>query len=222
MIRIRHLTLATLAALAVAPTAFAQDSSDTTSTTTTTESASGKRFAVVGGYALSEPSNSPGSVAGGKSDFNGDGAPTLSASWYINDNVAVEAWGAEKFGHRMKLDGAKAGSVGAQPVAVSGQYHFRAADDTVRPFVGLGYYEMNISEERAEPSGALAGQRIGMSTPKGAMATAGVDFNITPTWFARTDLRYLHGSSDVELDGVKSGEVDLNPVVLGVGVGARF
>src|SRR5687768_11307711 len=98
MIRFRHLTLATLAALTLAPAAFAQDASDTTSTTTTTESASGKRFAVVGGYALSEPGNSPGTVAGGKSDFNGGGAPTLSASWYINDNVAVEAWGAEKFG----------------------------------------------------------------------------------------------------------------------------
>lgn len=223
MIRFRHLTLAMLATLTLAPAAFAQDANaDATSTTATTESASGKRFAVVGGYALSDPSNSPGTVADGKSDFNGDGAPTLSASWYVNDNIAVEAWGTEKFGHRMKLDGAKAGSVGAQPVAVSGQYHFRTADDTVRPFVGLGYYEMNISEEQAEPTGAVAGQRIGMSTPKGAMATVGADFNITPTWFARTDVRYLHGSSDVELDGVKAGEADLNPVVLGVGVGARF
>jgi len=219
MIRFRHLTLAALATLALAPTAFAQDA---TGSSATDETASGKRFAVVGGYALSEPSNSPGTVAGSKSDYNGDGAPTLSASWYINDNIAVEAWGADKLGHRMKLDGAKAGSVGAQPYAVSGQYHFRRGDDTVRPYVGLGYYEMNISEEKAEPTGALAGQRIGMSTPKGAMATAGVDFNINPTWFARTDVRYLHGSSDVELDGVKAGEVELNPVVVGVGLGARF
>jgi len=225
MIRFRYLTVATLAALTVAPAAFAQDATTadtTTTTTTTTESVSGKRFAVVGGYALSEPSNSPGRVAGQASDFNGDGAPTLSASWYINDNVAIEAWGADKFGHRMKLDGVKAGSVGAQPYAVSGQYHFRTADDIVRPYVGLGYYEMNISEEEAAPTGAVAGQRIGMTTPKGAMATAGIDLNITPTWFARTDVRYLHGTSDVKLDGVDAGEAKLNPVVLGVGLGARF
>lgn len=230
MIRFRNLTLAVLATLA-APPAFAQEANDTAATETyqsSTGNTASKRFAVVGGYALSEPSNSPGTVAGAASDFNGDGATTLGASWYITDNIAVEAWGAaDKFGHRMKLDGRKAGSVSAQPYAVSGQYHFREAGSTVRPFVGLGYYEMNIDEERAAPTGALAGQRIGMTSPKGAIATAGLDLNITPTWFARTDVRYLHGTSDVELNrntpaAVNAGEVKLNPIVFGVGVGARF
>ena len=105
---------------------------------------------------------------------------------------------------------------------MSGQYHFRQADSTVRPFVGLGYYEQNFDGETAEPSGALAGQRIGVETAKGAMATAGVDVNINPTWFARADVRYLQGDSDVKLDGVKAGEAELDPVILGVGVGARF
>ena len=57
------------------------------------------------------------------------------------------------------------------------------------------------------------------------MATAGVDLNITPTWFARADVRYLQdttGQPDVTVDGAKVGKAELNPVVLGVGVGARF
>ena len=215
MIRIRHLTLALLGTLAITPAAFAQDAS--------TDTASGKRFAVVGGYALSEPTRNP-EIDGARTQLDGDGAGTLSASYYINDNIAVEAWGAaDKFSHRVRDgEGQKLGSVEAQPYAVSGQYHFRQADSTVRPFVGLGYYEQNFDGETAEPSGALAGQRIGVETAKGAMATAGVDLNINPTWFARADVRYLQGDSDVKLDGVKAGEAELDPVILGVGVGARF
>ena len=215
MIRIRHLTLALLGTLAITPAAFAQDAS--------TDTASGKRFAVVGGYALSEPTRNP-EIDGARTQLDGDGAGTLSASYYINDNIAVEAWGAaDKFSHRVRDgEGRKLGSVEAQPYAVSGQYHFRQADSTVRTFVGLGYYEQNFDNETAEPSGALAGQRIGVETAKGAMATAGVDVNINPTWFARADVRYLQGDSDVKLDGVKAGEAELDPVILGVGVGARF
>lgn len=222
----RHLTLALLGALAIAPAAaFAQDATPDmgeTSATADAGTASGKRFAVVGGYALSEPTQNP-SIGGTRSRVDGDGAATLSASYYINDNVAVEAWGAaDKFGHRVSTESGKVASVDAQPYAVSGQYHFGGADKIVRPFVGLGYYESNYSGEKAEPTGPLAGQRVGVETAKGAMATAGVDVNITPTWFARADVRYLQGKSDVKLDGIDAGEAELNPVVLGVGFGARF
>ncbi|ALN84064.1 ompW family protein [Lysobacter capsici] len=209
MIRISHLTLALLGTLAFAPAAFAQDAS--------TDSASGKRFAIVGGYSLSEPTKNP-QIGGVRTNVDGGGAPTLSASWYINDNIAIEAWGAaDKLGQRVNTGGGKIGSVDSQPVALSGQYHFRGADTIVRPFVGLGYYEANYSNETLS-----SGNRLGIENAKGAMATAGVDLNINPTWFARADVRYMQGKPDVKLDGVKVGEAELNPVTIGIGLGARF
>jgi outer membrane protein len=209
MIRISHLTLALLGTMAFAPAAFAQDAS--------TDSASGKRFAVVGGYSLSEPTKNP-QIGGVRTNVDGGGAPTLSASWYINDNIAIEAWGAaDKLGQRVNTGGGKIGSVDSQPVALSGQYHFRGADTIVRPFVGLGYYEANYSNESLS-----GGNRLGIENAKGAMATAGVDLNINPTWFARADVRYMQGKPDVKLDGVKVGEAELNPVTIGIGLGARF
>lgn len=221
----RHLLAFTTLALALSPAAFAQDA-DTTDTTassaSTTDSTARKRVAVVGGYALSEPTRNP-EIAGTRARVDGDGAATLGASYYVTDNIAVEAWGAaDKFGHRVGGPGGKLGSVQAQPYAVSGQYHFRTSADTVRPFVGLGYYEQNFSGETAQPGAALAGRRIGIDTAKGAMATAGVDVNLTPTWFARADARYLHGDADIELDGAKAGDARLEPVIVGVGIGARF
>jgi outer membrane protein len=216
MKRLNSLSLALLGSLAIAPAAFAQDAFNTDTST-------GKRFAVVGGVALAEPTENTWIGENSRLELDGSNAATLSANWYINDNIAVEAWGAaSKFGHRVNAAGGKAGSVDAQPYAVSGQYHFLAADSLVRPFVGLGYYEQNFSDESVEPTGALAGQRLGVETAKGAMATAGVDVKLSPTWFARADVRYLGGDSDLYLDGETVGEAKVNPVLLGVGLGARF
>ena len=216
MLSIRTLTLAlaaTAATAAFAPAAFAQDASGDT--------ASGKRFSVVGGYSLTEPTRNP-VVDGNLTKAEGEGTPTLSAAWNITDNISVEAWGADKAGYRVSTGGNKTASIDGQAYSLSGQYHFGAADNTFRPFVGLGYHETNYSNEKATGTGALAGQRIGVETAKGAVATVGVDVNITPTWFARADARYFDGDGDISLDGTKAGTTEFNPVMVGVGIGARF
>ena len=217
-----NLSVAIAAALAFAPAAFAQDDASTDSSTSTTTAASGKRFAVVAGYAHLVPKSDPGTLLGAKSDIDGGGAPTLSGSWYVNDNMAVELWGAAgKFDHRVKLDGAKAGTISQQPVALSGQYHFGTHDQAIRPYVGLGYYESNVNDEQFDPA-LTGGRHVGVGTPKGAIASAGVDFNINERWFARADARYMQGDADVKLAGAKIGEVQLDPWVVGIGIGTRF
>ena len=207
------LGIAVAAGFAAAP-AFAQDATTT---------ASGKHFAIVGGYAHQEPTGN-GDINGNEAEFDGSGAGTLGVSYYLNDNVAIEGWGAiNKFDHRVTTaaDG-KIATVGSQPYALSAQYHFRDADATVRPFVGLGYFQSNISDEDQDNIGPYANHHIGMSTPQGAIGTVGVDLNFTPNVFARADARFLKGSSDIAVDGTKVGEADMDPVVIGVGVGARF
>ena len=208
MSSLRPLSIALLSALAFAPSAFAQD--------TSTDTASGKRIAIVGGGAILQPKSDP--APGLKVD--GGTAPTLSASWYVNDNMAIELWGAaDKFNHRVRGDAGRIGTVEQQPIALSGQYHFGAADNVMRPFLGLGYYESNFSNE--DISGG--GPHVGLDTAKGAIATAGMDFNINSRWFARTDLRYMDGDADVKAAGASTGEnLKLNPWTLGVGIGARF
>ncbi|PZQ26676.1 MAG: hypothetical protein DI562_14595 [Stenotrophomonas acidaminiphila] len=208
---IRTLTIS-LAALAAAPAAFAQDASSDAGS-----SAYDKRFAVVGGAAILKPDRDP--APGLKID--GDVAPVISASWYATPNIAVELWGAaDKFNHRVKADGpGKIGTVDQQPIALSGQYHFGAPDKVMRPFVGLGYYESNFSNESIGGDGA----HVGLETAKGAMATAGMDFNINQTWFARADARYMKGDAGVRVGGQGTGEeLTIDPWVVGVGIGARF
>jgi outer membrane protein len=208
------LALGAILAGGMAAPAFAQDAGT---------GASGKHFAVVGGYAHQEPTGD-GTIAGSKTEFDGSGATTLGLSYYLNDHVAFEGWGAAtKFDHRVTTaaDG-KVATASSQPYALSAQYHFRDGNAAVRPFVGLGYFENNIDKEDQDNIGPYAGNHIGMSTAKGPMATVGVDLNFTPHLFARADARYLKGGSDITVDGAKVGDADLDPVVIGVGVGARF
>ena len=212
MSSLKKLSLALVSAIAFAPAAFAQD----VTTTDASGTVSGKRIAIVGGGAILEPDSNPAAGL----DVDGGTAPTLSASWYVNDNIAIELWGAaDKFNHRVRGPQGKIGTVEQQPVAVSGQYHFRDADAVMRPFLGLGYYESNFSNE--DVSGG--GQHVGLSTAKGPIATAGMDFNINSRWFARTDVRYMKGDADVNVAGQGTGEeLTLDPWTLGVGLGARF
>lgn len=207
------LSLATVGALALSPAAFAQDG--------VTDTASGKHFSVVGGVTLLQPKSNP---ADGLDKVDGGPAPTISASYFFNDNVAIELWGAaDKFNHRVRANGVgKVGTVEQQPLALSGQYHFGAADNTFRPFVGAGYYQSNFSNEKIDGLDA-SGDHVALDTAKGAIGTAGVDMNINSTWFARADARYLHSRPELRVAGSGTGqELKLDPWTVGIGLGARF
>lgn len=203
----RSLTLASALALAATP-ALAQDS----------DTASGKRFSVVGGVTVLDPHSDPATGL----DIDGGPAPTLSATWHVTDNWGVELWGAaDKFNHRVRGPEGKIGTIEQQPIALSGQYHFGEADNTFRPFVGLGVFESNISNEDI----AGGGDHIGLTTPRGAIGTVGVDLNITPTWFARADARYMRARSDARVGSTGetvAEDLKLDPWTVGVGIGARF
>lgn len=206
------LTIAAALALLASPAAFAQDSFSRSSDA----DYGGKKVSIVGGVTLLEPHSNPAEGL----DIDGGPAPTLSATWHVNDNWGVELWGAvDKFDHRVRGRDGKIGTVEQQPIALSGQYHFGQADQTFRPFVGLGIFESNISDEDI----AMGGDHVGLDTPRGAIGTVGVDMNITPTWFARADARYMRSRADVNVAGASTGEeIKLDPWTVGIGLGARF
>jgi outer membrane protein len=210
---LKRLTLAATVALALAPAAaFAQDAG----------SDPDKRFSVVAGYAHMVPKSEPGTIVGSDADLDGQGAPTLSGSWHVTDDIAVELWGAGKVDVGVDLANGGRGSVEAQPVALSGQYHFGESGQAIRPYVGLGYYQANIDGEEFDAT--VAGpNHVGIGTPKGVIGTVGADFNITDRWFARADARYMKGDAEVSVAGEDTGEeLQLDPWMVGVGVGVRF
>jgi len=210
---LKRMALAAAASLAfAAPAAFAQDQ----------DNDAPERFSVVAGYAHMVPKSDPGTIVGSKADLDGQGAPTLSGSWHVNENIAIELWGAGKVETDVDLADGGRGSIKTQPVALSGQYHFGESGQAIRPYVGLGYYQANVDSEEFDAS--VAGpNHVGIGTPKGVIGTVGADFNITDRWFARADARYMKGDAEVKVAGEETGEeLQLDPWMVGVGVGVRF
>ncbi len=222
MVSIRRLSLALIATAAFAPAAFASDAF------TFNDGSAQKRFAVVGGYAVQ--GNASDALSGTNTDIDGGSAATLSFNWYVTPNIAVELWGADKFENGVRTAGqGHVGNIDAQPVALSAQYHFRAPDATIRPFVGLGYYQTNYSGGNnldigvINTGGTAAIGHAGLEDGKGAIGTVGVDFNINQNWFVRADARYMDSSPELTANGQGTGiEADLNPWTVGIGIGGRF
>lgn len=201
-----------LSLAAFAPAAFAQNDLSVTDA---------KKFAVVGGYAVQKVHYKP--ISNHDAKFDGGSAATLSASWYVMPALAVELWGSvDKFEQRVRssTDG-KYGNIDAQPLSLSAQYHFLPSNSTIRPWVGLGYYQTNYSggnNIRFED-----GKHAGLSSAKGAIGSTGVDFNISNSWFVRANARYMAGSNHLTSNGKNTGDrAKMEPWVFGLGVGGRF
>src|SRR5690606_38226302 len=143
------LLLSAAIALAASPAAFAQQAS-----TAQDADYGGKRFSVVGGVTLLEPHSDPAEGI----DIDGGPAPTLSATWHVDDNWGAALWGvADRFTHRVRGPEGKIGTSEQRPVALSGQDPFGEPVMTCRPFVGLGVDESNISREDLNPGGDHVG-----------------------------------------------------------------
>lgn len=106
------------------------------------------------------------------------------------------------------------------------QYHFDTGTG-FKPYVGAGInYTIAYSENASRsleavlgPTSVRAGDSLGWALQ------AGVDYFFNDRWFVNLDVKYIDISLDVTLNSqgtIRTTEVDINPVVVGIGIGYRF
>ncbi|BDU52104.1 OmpW family outer membrane protein [Limnohabitans sp. INBF002] len=112
---------------------------------------------------------------------------------------------------------------------IVGKYFFGAAQDTWRPYVGLGVSRVsfhNISINRADPAVlGLAGTSANLSSSWTPVYNAGVIYNIDDKWSISASVAYLPIKTDatfVGTDGTTTGSVKLNTTDYVVKMGYRF
>lgn len=167
------------------------------------------------------PKSRNGSLAGGTLDVSvgSDVKPTITAEYFINDNVGIEVLASWQFEHDISIDGlGKVGSTKHLPPTVSLQYHFGKGN--IRPFVGAGVNFTLFSDEQA--TGVLAGSDVQLDDSWGVAAHAGVDFKVGERGAIRLDARWIDIDTDVKLDGADIGTVNIDPLVYGVAYLYRF
>lgn len=167
------------------------------------------------------PKSDNGSLAGNtlKVEVGSNVRPTVTAEYFVRDNLGIEVLAALPFQHDVDIKGlGKVGSVKHLPPVVSLQYHF--GEGKVKPFIGAGLNYTYIYSEST--SGALAGNKLRLDNSWGLAAHAGVDFKVGDKGAIRVDARWIDIDSDVKLNGTNLGTVNIDPLVYGAAYVFQF
>ncbi len=112
------------------------------------------------------------------------------------------------------------------PPTVTLQYHFMPQSN-IRPYVGVGInYTATLFDDATEQLEAILGPvDVSTSNSWGYALQAGLDYDINDSWFFNVDVKYIDINTTAKL-GFTGGnlevDLDINPFVVGAGVGYRF
>jgi outer membrane protein len=155
--------------------------------------------------------------------------PELDFTYFFTENFAAELiLGTAK--HDVQAINTAAGdvnlgSVWLLPPTLTAQYHFYTSDKKVfKPYIGAG---VNYTLFYNVKSGDVAD--VTYDNALGYAAQLGFDLMVDDTFFVNVDVKRLFLSTDVSVDAsnlapglIIPAEVDINPWLVGVGVGMKF
>ena len=155
--------------------------------------------------------------------------PELDFTYFFTEHFAAELiLGTAK--HEVQAINTLAGdvnlgSVWLLPPTLTAQYHFYTSDQKVfKPYIGAG---VNYTLFYNVKSGDVAG--VDYDNALGYAAQVGFDLMLDDTFFINFDAKRLFLSTDVTVDASNlapglsiPAEVDINPWLIGVGVGMKF
>jgi outer membrane protein len=161
--------------------------------------------------------------------------PELDISYYLTKNIAAELILAVGTRHSVSVSpgtGAVAaylGKVNLLPPTLTAQWHFNP-DQTIDPYVGAGAAFVLGLDRKLTADATAAGLssypiRIDRSA-FGAVLQAGFDVNLQDKWLINFDVKKIWVNTDVKLDlgagYTKIDNLNLNPLVVSVGIGKKF
>ena len=158
---------------------------------------------------------------GGDVNIDNSVVPELDVSYFFTNNIAVEVIAAvtphDATAVHTSLGDVDVGKVWLLPPTVTAQYHFTGIEG-VKPYVGAG---VNFTHFFNADAGALSNVKYDNSF--GPALQAGIDVPINDKWFFNADVKKVWINTDAKFNngGVKA-DIDINPWLVGVGVGYRF
>lgn len=169
------------------------------------------------------------SIIGGDVDIDTSVVPEFDITYFLTDQIAAElilgVTPHDVTAVGTALGDVDLGDVTLLPPTLTLQYHFNP-DGQVRPYAGVGInYTLFFNEDL--PSGTAL-DSIDYDPSVGFALQAGVDYGINDRWFLNFDVKKVWINTDVTIDGttnlsaVVDADVDINPWIVGVGVGWRY
>lgn len=143
--------------------------------------------------------------------------PELDFTYFFTSNIAVELIAAIT-PHDVKTStGVDAGSSWLLPPTLTLQYHFTQFAEA-KPYVGAG---VNYTHFFNPDAGALNSVKYDDSF--GAALQAGVDVPLHDNWYFNLDVKkvFINTTAKFSPSGIRA-DVDINPWIVGVGIGYKF
>jgi outer membrane protein len=159
--------------------------------------------------------------AGGDVGISTSYIPELDFTYFFTKNIAAELiLGTSKNNVEVK-DAVDLGHVWLLPPTLNLQYHLMPTA-SARPYIGAG---VNYTIFYGADEGDSGFNDIEYANSVGFSFQGGVDIDITEKLFFNLDVKKVLLGTDVDLvgaDATTSVEVDINPWLIGVGVGMKF
>lgn len=172
-------------------------------------------------------------VAGSGVSVNGAATIDIDFTYMFTNNFGVELLLDLSSKHDVKATGTLAGlgtilETRVLPPALIAQYHFRPAAK-FRPYIGAGVNYTIFFDEKAKGSlnNAIGtASSVDFENSTGLVAQLGADFALNDDWFMNVDAKYMTIDTTVKVNTQTGNNLrvnaDIDPFVLGVGIGRRF
>lgn len=160
---------------------------------------------------------------GGDARTSNDGIPELDFSYFFTDNIAVELILATAK-HNVEVKNSTAGdldlgTVRTLPPVLTLQYHFNPKQE-FSPYLGAGVnYTITYDVDRGRSVNS-----VDYSNEFGWALQAGMDYQFNDNWMINFDVKKVFVSTDITVNGgaINANDTDLDPWIVGVGVGYKF
>jgi outer membrane protein len=156
-------------------------------------------------------------ISGFDPDISTAFAPEVDITYFLSKNIALEFM-ITTSKHDVEIkDVSNLGSVSLLPPTLSLQYHFDL--NNFKPYVGTG---LNYTIFYGEDAGDL--DAISYKNEIGYALQAGIDYNLNDKWFINLDLKKIFLKTEVTAnnDNTSTVEANLDPLIMGFGVGMKF
>lgn len=163
-----------------------------------------------------------GAVTGSDIDIDNTLVPELDFSYFVTNNIALELIAAttphEATAKNTSAGNLDLGEVWLLPPTLTVQYHFNGLD-RFKPYVGAG---VNYTVFYGEDEGSSITD-MNFDNSFGPALQAGFDVAIDENWLVNFDVKKIWIDSEVSINGgAVRADVDIDPWIVGAGVGYKF
>ena len=142
--------------------------------------------------------------------------PEFDITYFFTPNWSSELILTYPQKHDVSVNGlGNIGTVKQLPPTLTAQYHF-SPEQQISPYLGLGVNYTNFSDVNLAHGITLS------SGSWGYALQGGVDYKLDKNWSLNFDVKYVEMRSNVYAGGATISNIQINPWLIGVGVGYRF